>query len=235
MNIRENLLKTIGDGIRQTGYKIIFVNGGQNPHYAYTIGLYEKFGFELVVAGGFTSIKDNESKFRAIYRALNSGADTNSVFNCESCDEMKLLQMHSSWSENMTLGVYTYYNIDSVRTLQIFPLNERLLDIPIMSEPFDEFNPIWKWLTIPWDRNTPKNSYVITNVEFLRGEPITEIMRFEDGYWEMFVDSKVPRDVRALPLGVMIGIDGSLEKAIELKIGDGLLRENKDDEWRDWE
>lgn len=237
MNNSEHLLKAIEAGIRQNGYHIVMVNGGQNPHFAYTVGLYNTFGFELVLAGGFISTKDYESKFHAIYAGLTAGADANSVFRCEGSGEMKLLEIHSSWSERMILGVYDYHNLDSVRAMQILQSGEALLDVPAMSGPFNEHNTIWKWLSVQWDKNTPQGAYVITNVQFLRGETVTEIMRFEDGYWEMFVGctSEISdADVRVLPLGAMIGIDSSLEKAIELNVGDGLWRVNKNDGWHDW-
>lgn len=237
MNDREHLLKAIEAGIRQNGYHIVMVNGGQNPHFAYTVGLYNKFGFELVLAGEFISTKDYESKFHTIHAGLTSGADANSVFKCERSGEMKLLEIHSSWSERMIMGVYDYHNLDSVRAMQILQSGEALLDVPAMSGPFNVHNAIWKWLSVLWDKNTPHGAYVITNVQFLRGETVTEIMRFEDGYWEMFVGSTSEisdADVRVLPLGAMIGIDCSLEKAIELNVGDGLWRVNKDDCWHDW-
>ena len=232
------MLQTIEAGIQKYGYHVIRVNRGQNPDFAYTIGLNDKFGFELVLAGGFISAEDYRNKFDAIYAGLISDADENAAFRCKEGGEMKLLEMHSSWSERMILGVYAHYDLRHVRAMHVLQSGEALLGVQAMSEPFNEHNKIWKWLSTQWDRSTPHDSFVMTNVQFLRGETITEVMRFEDDYWEMFVGngSEVSdADVRALPLGTMIGIDSSLEDAIALSVGDGLWRVNKDDGWHVWE
>lgn len=240
MTDRQEFIKLIEKNILKFGYHVTLVNRGQNPHFAYTIGLYKKFGFELVIAGGFTSIKNYERSFDLILAGLNSGNNLNSIFksNDMNCENMKLLEMHSSWKNKMIFGAYDYYKLDSIKALQILPIGDKLLDVPIMSEPFDKNNPVWKWLSIEWNKNAPKTAYVITNVQFLQGGTITEIMRYEDGYWEMFVgntDDVSDDDVRVLPLGVMIGIDSSLEDAIQLSIGNGIWREDKEAGWKDWE
>lgn len=50
-------LEIIKTNINNKDYHLTLVNGGQNPEYSYSIGLTEKFGFELIIAGGFISIK----------------------------------------------------------------------------------------------------------------------------------------------------------------------------------
>lgn len=210
---------------------------GQTPHFAYTIGLLDRFGFELVIAGGFISTQRYECIVNSICSGLNSGSDVNSIFKSVDGDK-RLIEMHCSWSKKTALWVYDYFKMDSVKTLQVFPLDGQLLDVPTMSEPFDEKDPVWKWLSIDWNIDAPKTAYAITNVQFLRGDTITEVVRFEEGYWEMFVGNTnevADGDVRVLPLGVMIGIDNSLESAIQLGIGCGLYRDNKETGWKDWD
>lgn len=63
-------------------------------------------------------------------------------------------------------------------------------------------------------------------------------MRWKDDYWEMFAGVTPyvsDDDVRILPFGTMIGIDDSLMIASKLKNDHGLWRENKYDQWHDWE
>ncbi len=236
----KDFLKQIDSNIKKYGYNITFVNGGQNPPFAYTIGLVEKFGFELVIAGGFITIEVNEKIFSRIVSGLNSGLLTNSVFEPEDGkeDSLVLLEMHSTWKESMILGAFDYYKNDNIRAFQILPKENRSIDTPIMSYPWDNEDPIWCWLKKEWNQQIPISSYVITNVGFLKGETITEMMRYEEGFWEMFAGqgTDVPdEDVRILPISTVLALDKSLIPALELSTGDGLWRENKQSEWHVWE
>jgi hypothetical protein len=214
------------------------INGAQNPNFAYTIGLHKKFGFELVIAGQYISVKDYEYTFDLVVKKLETIQNLdlihiNKVFNKS---EVKLIEMHTSWKKRMILGAYDYYNIDEIKAFQITP-NNRLLDIPIMSEVWNIDCPIWGWLDKDWNYPIPKTAHVVTNVQFLRGETITEIIRWNDDYWEMFVGPApevLDDDVRILPFGTMIGIDDSLMVASNLKKNDGLWRNNKEDKWNKW-
>ena len=70
----KKFLDVIKSNIDKQGFHIMLVNGGQHPDFSYSIGLTEKLGFELIVAGGaFVSIKENESIFEYIYLELQTG------------------------------------------------------------------------------------------------------------------------------------------------------------------
>lgn len=239
MSKKKEFLELIKKNISKYGYHVTLVNGGQHPHYAYTIGLYKKYGFELVIAGGYISTGSYERTFDLILKGLNSGLSLDSIYESESIGEtLKLLEVHSSWKKKMILGVYDYYNNNNVKAFQVIPNSERLLDTPNMNKPWNEDDSVWNWLDKEWNENVPKNAYSITNIEFLKGEAITEVMRWEDEYWEMFVgdSTNIPdEDVRILPIGAMIGIDESLKTTINLKNGNGLWRESKESEWQAWE
>lgn len=239
MNKKQEFFELIEKNIKKYGYHITFVKGGQNPPFAYTIGLYEKLGFELVVAGDFHSIQMNEKKIRRVLLGLNSGQNTGSFFLSEDKEQvdLELLEMHTTWKELMILGVFDYYKNDDIRAFQIFPVENKSMDIPVMSSQRDKEDPIWCWLDKKWNETIPLSSYVITSVGFLNGENITELMRWEDGYWEMFVGqgSDVPdEDVRILPISTVLGIDDTLRPALKLSIGEGLWRENIESEWEIW-
>jgi hypothetical protein len=77
---KSEFLEIIKTNIKNNDYHLTLVNGGQNPEYSYSIGLTEKIGFELIIAGGFISIKDNESIFRYVYQQLQSGSTVDSKF-----------------------------------------------------------------------------------------------------------------------------------------------------------
>lgn len=72
---REEFKEIIKSNIAKSGHHITIVTGGPDPRYGYTIGLNEKFGFELIIAGAIIFLQDD------IYSIINSivhqiGSDT---------------------------------------------------------------------------------------------------------------------------------------------------------------
>ena len=41
-------------------------------------------------------------------------------------------------------------------------------------------------------------------------------------------------DIRMVPLGTILGIDAALKPILNLVVGQGLWRDNKDSDWQDW-
>lgn len=60
----EEFLKMIKNKIDN---HLTLVNGGQHPEFSYSMGLTEKLGFELIMAGGYISTENNELIFMYIY------------------------------------------------------------------------------------------------------------------------------------------------------------------------
>ena len=232
----KEFLDIIRKNIDKNGYHVTLVNGGQNPDFSYTIGLTERFGFELVIAGGFSSINENEFIFDHIYQKLQSASTVNSQFSLSDNDGFYLGIVDSSWCEKLMLGVYDYYSVDQITGYQIIS-KDRTLDTPLMSEAVIPNDPLWKWLYMDWNVDAPKNSYVITDLDALKGKTITEVAKWEDHVWEMFSgpgpDVK-KEDIRTVPLGTILGIDATLKPIVNLTVGQGLWRDNKDSGWQDW-
>lgn len=229
-------LGIIRNNIDKNGYHITLVNGGQNPNFSYSIGLAERFGFELIIAGGFKSLKDNEFIFGHIYQQLQSGSTVNSQFSLSDNDVFYLSIVDSSWCKKLMLGVYDYYSVDKITAYQIIPI-ERTLDTPLMSDTINPNDPVWKWLYMDWNIDAPKNSYVITDLSALKGKTITEVAKWEDHVWEMFSGpgpDVEKEDIRIVPLGTILGIDATLKPIVNLTVGQGLWRDTKDLSWQDW-
>jgi len=96
--------------------------------------------------------------------------------------------------------------------------------------------PGWRWLKKEWTYPVPKDSVALTNLNAIRGERITEVMRWEDDEWEIFVGSgsDTPEsERRVIPPGVLLEADKSLLPAIDLRVGTGLWRDD-DSEWNQW-
>lgn len=233
----KEFLHIIRTNIDEIGYHLTLVNGGQHPDFSYSIGLTEKLGFELIIAGGgFISIEENESVFNCIFNKLKSGHLVDSEFFLPNNDSYYLTKVDSSWIKKLMLGVYDYYNVNEIIAYQIIP-EDRTMDTPLMSEPMIPKDPIWKWLDINWDLDAPKNSYVITDIDSLKGKTIIELTRWEEHVWEMFSGAGPDvseNDIRTVPLGTILGIDSTLEVITKLTVGQGLWRDNKYSSWQDW-
>lgn len=238
MDYKNKFLKLVDENIKKHGYQITNVNGSQVPNFSYTIGLYEKFGFELIKAGSYISNEDNEKIFNSIISGLNLNQDVKSIFKTINGSNFKLVEVHKTWKDLMILGAFSYYNNYNIKAFQITPSDIILLDTPIMFKKRDREDPIWFWLDRDWNEKLPLSSYVITDEYFLIGEEIIELMRWKDGFWEMFTrpaSDVLDKEIRILPISTMIAIDESLKVSINLSNGNGLLRDNKDSEWKLWE
>ena len=233
---KDEFLNIIRANIDENDYHITLVNRGQNPDFSYSIGLTEKIGFELIIAGGGNSIKENELIFKHVNQWLHRGSTIDSQFFLSDNDIYYLANVDPSWSKKLMLGVYDYYDTDEIVAFQIIHVN-KTLDTPCMSEVRILNDPIWKWLDIEWNIEAPKNSYVITDIYALRGKAITELTRWEDHVWEMFSgpgpDVK-EEDIKIVPLGTILGIDDTLQPIVSLLIGEGLWRDSKDSSWQNW-
>jgi hypothetical protein len=107
-----------------------------------------------------------------------------------------------------------------------------------MREPWSpEAHPIWRWIEAPWTHPVSSKSAAVTNLDALRGHPVTEVVRWEDEEWEMFAGAGpdiAQSDIRRVPLGMMIVLDETLTPALGLKIGEGLWRDETRGEWNPW-
>ena len=233
-------LQKIEENIKKYGYHITLVRDGQNPNFSYTIGLKEVFGFELIIAGGYVSVKFYEDLFNAVVQSLHSGFLPEGFelkTDFENWENIGLRLVDESWRELTAFGVGDFYNDNTIKIYQLYPLDYNFIDIPNMTKKWDKLDPIWCWLGLEWNRKIPISAYAITNLEFLKGGKITEVMRWEEGYWEMFVGpgpDVLDKDVRVLPISTFIGADPTLEAVLRLSEGDGIWRKSEDLEWHEW-
>jgi hypothetical protein len=239
MSDKSDFLKLIKSNVDKFGYHITIVIEAVEPRYAYTIGLKESLGFELIFAGGILFLKDElYSIFNNVVEELKINNELSKV-SIGALGTFSLVKVNPSWNKLMTLGVFDYYKTEEIKTYQIIPDSEHhTLDIPDMSKKFDiSTEPVWQWLNREWDYSVPPKSTVTINIQVLRGEKITELMRWEIDEWEAFsrkgseVDEK---DVRVVSLGTVLGVDETILPAVNLKVGAGLWREHESSEWNSW-
>lgn len=241
MDEKHPFLELIEANIDRFGYHQTVVKSAIEPRFAYTIGLSSVLDFELVFAGGLYYLE--EDVFNIIAKIVEGlkleGSLEEQNFDLGVLGAFRLSRVDPSWSKLMLLGVADYYKNVEVNALQILPdLTHKTIDVPDMSVEWNPLRePIWQWLLKPWDYAVPPDSTVITNIDALRGEGVTEVMRWDVNEWEMFsgpgpeVEKK---DVRIVSLGTMLGIDARLLPALNLEVNKGLWRESANSEWNDW-
>lgn len=225
--------------IEKYGHHITIVSGDIQPRYAYTIGLKEKLGLELVFAGGIYYMKDEVLEIINNITEKLKTPDRTNAFQINRFGSFLLSKVHKSWSDLMALEVFDYYKQNSIDFFQIIPDPDHFTaDIPNMNIEWKESSePVWKWLKKNWDYPVSKAPTVTTNIDSLRGAKITEVMRWEEDVWEAFAGSREDvndEDMRVVSLATIIGIDPSALPILELKIGKGLWRDSEELEWHEW-
>jgi len=242
MDKKKLFRKTIEENIKNFSYHVTVVKQSEVPRYAYTIGIREKFNFELIIAGNENFIyEDILSIINLTYKSLDNEDIRTFKVRIPKLGTFKLSKVHSSWIRKMMLGVYDYYNIDVFDVYQIVPdVDHYSLDVPDMSmEWICSEQPIWKWLDddIEWDFKVPKNAKIITDIDALFGKRITEVMRWENDEWEGFTinGDEIDKDsIRVISIATIVGIDNSMLPILTLNIGKGLWRDSEVLQWNNW-
>ena len=243
MNIHDiNIHELIKNNINKYGFHTYIIMGGSIPRYAYTIGLRDSLGTELVLAGAiYYSADEVQSIINNIYQQLKSDKNYNSVITLNDIGSFTLKKMCSTWINSLMLGAIDFYKTSTVKAYQILPDETHWTnDIPNLEESWNiESDPIWQWLYKEWPFNVSHKSTVVTNLDALRGAKITEIARWGDDEWEMFAGYGPDvsfNEARAVPLGTLLAADPTLKPALTLEIGKGLWRENVGDGiWHPWD
>jgi len=239
---KKKALDVIRANIERSGRHVYIVSGGSNPRFAYTIGLSEKLGAELVLAGAaFFTNKDVGGIVDDVAAELSARGTSPSnqmSFDVSGCGKLSLRQADVSWGKRLLLGALHYYNVEEIQAFQILPDEAHwTIDVPDMSRPCNSQEaPVWRWQKEPWEFPVAADSIAVTDLAALRGEPITEACRWEETEWEIFAGdgTDIPKeDLRTVPLGTLLGFDKSLSPVLELPIGEGLWRE-PGGEWHPW-
>jgi hypothetical protein len=234
---RVQALERIRNNISKSGVHIYVVSGGGTPRYAYTIGLSPKIGAELILAGGYAMNADGVlAVVNQISRQLVAGTPVRESLYVEGYGFFTLRTCHDSWSSKMMLGAFDYYQDASISALQVcLPGYMSTLEVPNMQQRFSiDREPAWRWLFERWSLHVPEKSIAVTNMLALKGERITEAVRWEVDDWEMFVGPGATvafDDARAVPLGLLLAIDPTLSPVMELKLGEGICRDADQGDW----
>jgi hypothetical protein len=235
------LIDLINKNIQIHGYHITLVGQDSVPRFAYTIGLKDKIGKELVFPGGgvylandIVTIMNSVSK-----NLISSVASKDFNLKTENFGEFTLNDVDPSWANALLFGATDFYRQQSIPTLQIRPdLAHLTIDVPDLAAPWDPVRePVWRWLKEPWPLSIPSASSAITNMAALRGARITEASRWEKNEWELFAGSgpETPREeIRVVPIATLLAVDPSLQRVVDMNVGQSLWRDASENEWHDW-
>ncbi len=240
MKNKEKALEEIRANIARYGQHIYAVAGGQSPRFAYSIGLSQEAGVELIMAGAsFYSTNEVGDIMDGIAEEIRKNKDWRQTKFEVGLGAFTLGKVHDSWSSRFILGALDYYKVSGIETLQILPDREHwTIDIPNLKKKWSATSePVWQWLENPWSYPVPKRSMAVTNLDALKGKPVTEATRWEENEWELFAGAGPDvekADIRMVPLGTLIGADRSVEAVAGLEVGEGLWRDSTDLEWHPW-
>jgi hypothetical protein len=237
---KQEALASIRRNIEKHGHHVYIVGQGTTPRFAYTIGLRESVGTELVLAGAIVYDADE------VLRILSSIADKlrerkSSSVRLFRLGTFELRAAHESWTRQLLLGALDYYKGQDVAALQLVPDDKHwTIDVPDMRAAWNaQSEPGWRWLQEKWTYPVPDTAECMTSLAVLRGEAVTEAARWEENYWELFpdTDGEPPPDkeARLVPIGCVIGADPSLEAVLSFRVGEAKWRESRDDDWRAWD
>lgn len=238
---RAYYINIIKKNIKDFGFHLYSIDGGPSPRYMYSIGGIGKLKHELVAAGcHYYSSRQLKHVFKYLFNNHEDTVyDRGVIYDIPEYGPFTLQKVHSSWVKILIFGALDYFELEDIDTMQIVPVGDnKTLDTPDMTIPWseDHLNG-WQWLEAPWRFSVPEDSVVVTNVSALKGQTITEVVRWEEGQWEMFAGHgpDLPKEeLRHVSLGTMLGIDSSLIPSIDLKIEEGIWRPDLDSDWSLW-
>ncbi len=237
---KKQALDRIRENIARSGHHVYVVSGGATPRFAYTVGVTESIGVELILAGAVFYMKDEVVKITNDIAAQLKKQRNREAFEVAGQGSFTLRKAHASWATALMLGALDYYRVGEIPALQIVPDEGHwTIDVPDMSAPWSATTePVWRWLHEPWIYPVPEKSTAATDLAALRGDRITEAARWEEDEWEISAGAgpDVTKDeMRVVPLGTLVAADESLVPVVHLAIGEGLWRDpDPDSEWQPW-
>jgi Domain of unknown function (DUF4262) len=226
---RKTANELIKKHIVEHGRHIYIVQSPPLPRYAYTIGLRDQIGFDLILPGAIIYLKDEVTAILngmadRVFSGYKPGTD---AYTLGTLGSFVLNRVHSSWIPKLLLGAIGYYGAEEITVFQIVPdKNHRTIDVPDMKLPLNERSAAaWQWLCKTWDLPVPSESIAAT-----------EAARWDANEWEISAGpaSDVPEsEMRVVPLGTMLAHDPTMSPVAQLPVGEGIYRDAESD-WHPW-
>jgi hypothetical protein len=142
---RTERLQKIRSDIERYGQTIALISGGPLPRYAYTIGLRDAVGFELMMPGALCYAAKEVQQIVNTFAAALRTDPTLSSLEVPTVGSFALRPAHDSWVRSMALGALDFYDVDTVSGVQIVPdADHRTIDVPDMEQVWTPSRePVW--------------------------------------------------------------------------------------------
>lgn len=236
--MEKRVTRTIRRNIQSHGHHIYDVRGGPLPPWSYSIGLSERIGFEVILAGGLYF--DESERLTILDGCIEHLIKQVSSEYENSLGRFCLHLISESWPDELFLGAIDYYGCRP-KFMQIYPGEDSLtMDVPRLfgSWSVEDF-PVWKWLEEDWNYSIPPKSIALTDTDILGGHAKAEVAcRFGKEYWEIY--SRQPEEIedqykRFSPLGTILALYPDIEAATRLRSGHAIERFQNQSDWRPWD
>src|SRR6267143_5368697 len=130
---RKQALDQIRENIARSGHHVYLVSGGQTPRFAYTIGVTESIGVELVLAGAAFYFSEEAIQIVNDIAAQLKTQPDREAFEVSGRGSFTLRKVHSSWARDLMSGTFDYYGNRDIPAFQIVPDKARwTIDVPDM-------------------------------------------------------------------------------------------------------
>ena len=146
---RTSMLERIEHNIQRSGYHLYVVSGDELPRYAYTIGLRESLGRELILGGAIYYMMEEVLRIVSTIREqMRSGDSPGRILPVDALGSFTLRETHASWVDRLMLGAIDYYGTRDIDAFQIVPDEAHwTIDVPDMrTAPSAQAVPAWRCL-----------------------------------------------------------------------------------------
>ncbi|MDX1929199.1 MAG: DUF4262 domain-containing protein [Pirellulaceae bacterium] len=223
---------------------------GASPDWAYSVGLYAKYGQpELIIFGHeVATLYEMISRYADLLRAgkeFTDGSKTEGISPDRPC---LLREVHVPWREPLLRSASWYYHYQEYPVLQCFwpdrrgyfPWDEHCSkrsrkSQPLLYEQSVEKTGLPKSLLIdePWKFADSPDTACFTSNFVLKGSPITRVYHDFDGDWQFHGDQD-PDQVKPklVCLSCIVEIDDSIEELQDLPFGWMAERKSPKHKWK---
>lgn len=227
--------KTNSD-IEKYGLTVIVIEATEYlPSFAYSIGLWKKFGHPELISFGLTT--------KTLHAIINLAADL-----VKSGQKIQVNKTYTDFFEtgkSVFLAVdkrnirdyfgyaIDYYNTIDFPALQLvwtdrndrFPWDEGFEEEFIYKQPLLDRNADFKF-------REPKNVAAFTTRQWLElRKPILRVVHENDGDWQFLTGDQMPEDIKIVALEQLVLRDNTLNDVFDLDYGEAAERDSIDGKW----
>jgi len=117
---RRRALEDIRENIARHGLHVYLVMADVTPRFAYTIGLSESVGAELILAGAIFYMKDDVLQIIKAIASQWKADPTRRTFEVTGQGSFSLREAHGSWAAEFIPGAFDYYQRRDIPALRHF-------------------------------------------------------------------------------------------------------------------